>query len=470
MKLFSVSSPLNPRAYYLYKQLRMQSFSATPDPTRFSRKRSVSPSLYSRISPLGDPNLSMAPVLDQWVGEGNSVNKSEILRIIKELMAYRRFKHALEVSLWMTNKGRIPVAPVDVAMRLKSIFKLFGLEGVEDYLKKVPEHLKAPSVYLALLNCYTVAKSVAKSEAVMQKARDSGYATLPIWYNLMMNLHSKLGHVEKVEDVLNEMESKNIPCDQFTHSVCLSTCASASDAVGMDKIVAIMESDKYGTVHWRTYVIAAEGYLKMGLVDKALPILDKLEGLLITSNESSVILVLLFRLYAEAGKRDELNRIWDVCKQKGKMGNKVYSSMLRSLLKFGDVEGMEKIYEEWESRGSHFDFRVPNFLIDAYCRDGNLEEAEAFIAREISKGGNPTVATWCHLAGGYLKKNRVTDSVEALKKAISVIPCKFISQKNSLTTCLEYLESGNCMEKAEELINSVRVRGILSEASFDHEL
>lgn len=54
-------------------------------------------SLYKRISPLGDPNISVIPVLDQWVLEGRPVCREELRNIIKELRVYNRFKHALEV-------------------------------------------------------------------------------------------------------------------------------------------------------------------------------------------------------------------------------------------------------------------------------------------------------------------------------------------------------------------------------------
>ncbi|KAI3456268.1 hypothetical protein Pfo_012931 [Paulownia fortunei] len=457
MKLFSLSSSMNSRAFSFYQKIQIQLFRTTPTRTRFSINRSVSGSLYSKISPLGDPNLSVVPVLDQWIGQGNFTYKGELQRVINELMTHRRFKHALEVSLWMTNKRHFPVAPFDVAVRLKLIFKIFGLEQVENYFDKIPENLKTYSVYLALLNCYAIAKSVDKAESIMQKVRDLGYASKPIWYNLMMNLYYQLGNREKLGDLLIEMEAKGISYDQFTLSVCLSACAMASDAVGMDKILRIMESDPLVVVHWRTCVIAAKGYLKMGLIDKVLVILNKLEKQLTTSKKNDILFVFLFTLYAEAGKKDELYRIWNLYKQNGKVVNKVYISMMRSLMKFDDIEGTEKIFEEWKSSGLFFDFRIPNFLIDAYCTDGHLEKAEALITKGISKGGDPLVTTWCHLAGGYLKKNQVPKAVEALKKAIS----------DSLTTCLEYLENGDCIEKAEELIKFIRMRGISREAASD---
>lgn len=54
-------------------------------------------SLYRRISPLGNPSISIVPVLDQWFKEGNPVDREQLRRIIMELRKYRRFTHALQV-------------------------------------------------------------------------------------------------------------------------------------------------------------------------------------------------------------------------------------------------------------------------------------------------------------------------------------------------------------------------------------
>jgi hypothetical protein len=56
--------------------------------------------LYRRISPLGDPKVSIVPVLDQWILEGRTVTKQPLLSIIKELRRFKRYTHALEVSFY----------------------------------------------------------------------------------------------------------------------------------------------------------------------------------------------------------------------------------------------------------------------------------------------------------------------------------------------------------------------------------
>lgn len=90
MKLFHVST----YAQSFYRKIQKQLLSTR---IRYFRKRPKSDSLYKRISPLGDPNVSIEPVLDQWIREGNIVKKTELQNIINELRVYKRFKHALEV-------------------------------------------------------------------------------------------------------------------------------------------------------------------------------------------------------------------------------------------------------------------------------------------------------------------------------------------------------------------------------------
>lgn len=53
--------------------------------------------LYAKISPLGDPSVSVEPELDGWVKEGKKVRIAELQRIIHDLRKRKRFTQALEV-------------------------------------------------------------------------------------------------------------------------------------------------------------------------------------------------------------------------------------------------------------------------------------------------------------------------------------------------------------------------------------
>ncbi|CAL9226322.1 unnamed protein product [Arabidopsis halleri] len=54
--------------------------------------------LYSKISPLGDPKSSVYPELQNWVQCGKKVSVAELVRIVHDLRRRKRFLHALEVS------------------------------------------------------------------------------------------------------------------------------------------------------------------------------------------------------------------------------------------------------------------------------------------------------------------------------------------------------------------------------------
>ncbi|KAA8519810.1 hypothetical protein F0562_014100 [Nyssa sinensis] len=460
MKL-SLSRLLNSRPHSAYYQKVLRHFFASTS-TRTSSSIGGPGSLYRRISPLGDPRVSVVPVLDQWVREGRTVGKEELQLIIKELKVYRRFKHALEVSQWMTDQRYIPLSTSDIVTRINLISKVHGLEQVENYFNNIPQQLKGSEIYTALLNCYANDRSVEKAEAIMQKLRDMDWARTPLSYNILMNLQYRLGNWEKLDTLMHEMEEKGIYCDSYTFTIRLSAYAAASDSEGIDKIVTRMESSTRIVLDCNVYAIAADGYLKVGLLDKALAMLDKLEGLIPTSTRRNVAFGFLLRLYAEIGKKDKLYRIWNLYKKKERIYNKGFISMMISLLKFNDIEGAEKIFKEWESRGLSYDFRIPNFLIDAYCRNGLLGKAEALLDRGIAKGGNPSVNTWYYLAGGYIEDVQIPKAVEALKKAVLVCPPNWKPSKDTLSACLKYLERRGDVEQIEEFVRMLKVEDIFS--------
>ncbi|KAI8525516.1 hypothetical protein RHMOL_Rhmol13G0236200 [Rhododendron molle] len=365
----------------------------------------------------------------------------------------------------MSDKRYIPLSNADAATRLLLIFKVHGLEQAEKYFNNLHQELKGFEVYTALLNCYADEKSVEKAESFMQKLRDMGFDRTPFCYNILLNLYYRIGSSEKLDSLMHEMEEKGC-YDDHTLAIRLSAYAAASDSDGIDSIVEKMESDPRVIMKGSTYAIAADGYLKVGQLDRALEMLKKLEGCIATEKRKNVSFYVLLRLYANAGNKDELYRIWNLYKENVKICNKGYITMLSSLLKFNDIEGAEKIFKEWESRGLSYDFRIPNYLIDAYSRNGNMGKAEALLHNGIRKGGKPDFTTWYCLTGGYILDNQVPKAAEALEKAMFFTPSSKIRkiQKDTLVTCLEYLEGKGDVERAEEFISLLRTERIFSAA------
>ena len=283
-----------------------------------------------------------------------------------------------------------------------------------------------------------------KAKAVMQSLRDLGFAKTTLGYNILMNVYYRMGDWEKLDILMHETMEKGIFCDNFTFAIRLSAYAAASDLTGIDKIVGRMESNPWVVLDWDIYSIASNGYLKVGLVDKALAMTKKLEHWAIYSIAENGYLKVglvgkalamtkkmeqidapigstiafddLLRLYAETRQRDELDRVWMLYKKKGKIYNNGYMAMISSLLKFDEIDTAEKVFEEWESRSLPYDFRIPNFLIDdAYFRKGLMEKAEGLMNKILAI---LQFDTWFYLANGYLETDQIPKAVEALKKTV----------------------------------------------------
>ncbi|OVA14940.1 Pentatricopeptide repeat [Macleaya cordata] len=446
----SSSSSSSQRGCY-YRALRVLFYStetvtSTPPSTSTSKD-----TLYKRISPVGDPRVSIVPVLDKWIEEGKSVKREDLRSMIKQLRLYKRFKHALEISQWMSDRRYFVLSPGEISVRLDLISRVHGLEHAENYFESIPNQSKVFQTYGALLNCYARGKSVEQAEALMQKMRDLGFARDPLNYNVLLNLYSQVGQHEKLDTLMQEMKEKGIHWDKFTFSIRLSAYAATSDIDGMVKILKMMEEDSQVIMDWNCYAVAANGYIKAGLKDRALEMIKKSEEL-ITGKKRRVAYEFLLTLYTSIGRKDELYRIWNLYKSFEKVYNTGYCCMISSLLKLDDISGAEKILEEWKSGGTTYDFRIPNLLIFAYCKKGHLEKAEKLVNEAVEKGKKPYANTWNCLATGYLEDDQIPKAVETLKKAILARRSGWKPNRDTLAACLEYMKGQEDVEGAEELL------------------
>ncbi|XP_061955630.1 uncharacterized protein LOC133677567 [Populus nigra] len=418
--------------------------------------------LYNRISSLADQRITISLFLNQWVLERQPVNKNQLREFIKELRFHKRYAHALEISTWMTDSGYFELASQDVTVQLDLISKVHGIEQAQKLFNNTPQHLKVLKVYSALLNCYAKAKLVEKAESVVQEMKSLGFANTLLVYNVILNFYYQTGNPEKINSLMQEMEQNGIGCDKFAHSIQLSAYASVSDIVGIEKTLAKMESDPNVFLDWTSYTAAAKGYIKVGLVDKALEMLEKSERL-VTGKRRGTAYDSLITLYAATGKTNEVLRIWELYKKNEKVYKEAYISIITSLLKLDDFENAEKIFEEWEFQNhSCYDIHIPNFLIDAYSRKGLVEKAERLIDRAISEGGEPNAKTWYHLATGYLQNGQTLKAVEAMKKAVVVSGRMWKPSNEILANCLGYLKVEGDLGKLMNFMDLLRDNYIIS--------
>ncbi|XAR55497.1 hypothetical protein NMG60_11035578 [Bertholletia excelsa] len=418
----------------------LSSVNASSSPVSASRDN-----LYSRISPLGDPNVSLLPILDQWVEERGDIDRSELQRTIKMLRQFKRFTQALQVSEWMSNRSYPDLLPGDVAIQLNLISRVHGLEQAEQYFAKIPNDRRDFRVFCALLSCYAHATSLDKAEATMQKIQELGFAKGPLPYICMLNIYSQLGNTEKLDLLVHEMEEKGISFDKLAFNIQIKAYATVSDIKKMEMTLKKMEADPMVSMDCKPYFIAANGYLKAGLIEKAFAVLKKSEHL-ITYKTRKLACEMLMTLYSRMGKKDEVYRVWNLCKKTGKVYNMSYLAVMSSLLKLGDLDGMVKIFEEWEATKTYVDLRIYNLLISGYCRNGLLDKAESVINMILESRKEPDAYTWNHLAVGYSKHNLMEKAVDAMKKAILISDPRWNPDLATLSACFEYLNGKGDVE------------------------
>ncbi|EOY09638.1 Tetratricopeptide repeat-like superfamily protein, putative isoform 1 [Theobroma cacao] len=384
--------------------------------------------LFRKISPIGDLSVSIVPVLDQRVEEGNSVEKHLLQFYINRLRSYRRYAHALEMSLWMTDKRYFPMSYRDVAIRLDLIAKVHGIEHAENYFNSVPKQLKGLAVYSALLYCYAREKSVEKAEALMQRMRDLGLDRSAFVFNVLLSLYYKADNYEKLDSLMQEMEEKGIARDIYTYCICLKVNAAQSNVDGIEDILRTVESDSNLASDWFFYTTAGDAYIKVGHLDKAFAMLKKSEELI---EGRGIVYDNLLTRYTTLGKKEEVLRIWELYKTYVKVYNKGYIAIICSLLK-----------------------------------KGLLEKFETFVNRILLKGGKPNAKTWYYCATALLWHNEMEKAVEAMKEAILIIePCwkpRLKPREESVAACLKYLKGKGDMDEAKIFIKLLGDRDIIS--------
>ncbi|PIA24953.1 hypothetical protein AQUCO_14100002v1 [Aquilegia coerulea] len=409
--------------------------------------------LYNRISFSLEPRASVVPILDQWIQEGKTVDYVQLQILIKRLKTFKRYKQALEVSRYMTDRRHNSLSAYDNVVRLELIAKVHGIEQAEEYFNNIAKQLKNVQIYNILLQSYVQSKAVDKAESLIKQMWKLGFGNSVDAYNVMIKLYSMLEQYEKMDILMEEMNEKSICPDKFTYNIRLNAYATTSDISGMEKLLQRMKEDHNVVPNLFSYTIAANGYIKAGLVDKAVEILKELEELVSAKKWKSAYNSLL-TLYASVGRKEDLNRIWSHYKTSGIRNNSSYYCMIASLLKVNDLVGAENILKEWETADTAYDFRIPNLLIAAYCKNNLLEKAEMFINKATLKGKKPYASTWEIMASGYIEANQIPKALECIKATVLVKPHRKPCRE-TLAACLLYLKQQGDAAKTEEFVTSL---------------
>ncbi|CAI9089415.1 OLC1v1023984C1 [Oldenlandia corymbosa var. corymbosa] len=424
--------------------------------------------LFQRLMRATDPKNPnqkepVSQVLKRWVDEGREIDIRNVLDSIKMFRKFQSYERALEISEWIGSFPNSNLRNGIGALHLDLIYKVHGLEQAERYFESAPDNSKDSLLYGALLNCYVKEKLLDKAEPIMEKIREFGYGG-HLSYNGMLNLYSQLGKWVEMISLVQEMESKGIHFDSITYSILLNAYGSTSDIMRMDKLLLKMEADPCVVIDWWPYSISAKGYLRAGDTAKAVSMLKKCEHMIEAKEKRGLKLhnichayEVLMTQYASMGKKDEVDRIWKLHKKPMRLLNRSYTCAICSHLKMDDTAVAQKLLNQWFSKKVVFDIRIPNLLVAAFCKKGQMEEAESIVKKIMESGAKPYASTWHYMASGYVRNNQMEDAVKMTIKGLREHPRW--RPDIPVLACFEYLKGKGDNGTAEEILRLLEEGG-----------
>ncbi|PNY12875.1 pentatricopeptide repeat-containing protein at1g02150-like protein [Trifolium pratense] len=369
---------------------------------------------------------------------------------------------------WMNNRPeRFTISSSDAAIQLDLIAKAHGVSSAEGFFLNLTNNLKDRRTYCALLNVYVHSRLKNKAEFLLDVMRSKRYLIHSLPFNLMMNLYTNLKDYGKVDMLVSEMKEKNIQLDLYTYNIWLTSCGSQESIEKMEHVIEQMLNDSTIITNWVTFSIMAAIYIKMELFEKAHECLKEIEGRIL--GRDRVPFHYLLSLYGSIGNKDEVYRVWNNYKTIfPSIPNLGYHAVISSLVRMNDIEGAEKLYEEWVTVRPSDDSRVANLIIGWYLKNGELDKAFSFFEHMIEGGGCPNSTTWEILCEGHIAEKRISDALSCLKKAFVVTSdsTNWKPKPVILAAFLKLCRDEDDMESAEVLIELLRQSGYHKDEAY----
>ncbi|KAF6143951.1 hypothetical protein GIB67_017559 [Kingdonia uniflora] len=453
-----------------------------------------------RLVSLVHPKRSAVITISEWLKEGKVARKYELNRIVRELRKLKRYKHALESSLfsrkasrnvnwnrttflveldkdtlkkcgsrsvgkfkvceWMTNHKEIKLLPGDYAIHLDLVAKVRGLASADKFFLDLPEKMRERlPTYTALLHTYVQNNLADKAEDLMEKMSGLGFLKYPLPYNHMLHLYITSGQLEKVPELILALK-KNAAPDVVTYNLWLSVCASQNDVERAEKVLYELKRTKID-MDWVTYSTLTNLYIKNDKKEKAEKYLKEMEKLV--SGKSRVAFSSLLSLHTLMGDKDGLQKTWRNIKfTYRKMNDAEYICMISSLLKLEEFKEAEDLYSEWEeSLSGTGDPRVPNLLLGAYVNKNQMAKAEKILQRMAEGKIIPSYTTWELLTWGYLKEKKMEKALDFFKLALKSVK-KWEPNDRIVREIFDNLEKDGDVEKAEQVMVDLRNAGYVT--------
>ncbi|KAK7269597.1 hypothetical protein RIF29_22330 [Crotalaria pallida] len=405
--------------------------------------------LYQKLSKLEMTGGTVTHTLNQYVMQGKAIRKEELERCVKQLRKYRKFQHALEIMEWMEMR-KVNFASDNHAVHLDLVSKTKGLVAAENYFNDLPPQSKNKYTYGALLNCYCKELMTDKALAHFEKMDELGYVT-NLAFNNLMSLYMRLGQPEKVPPLVQDLKQRKIPMAAFTYHVWMNSYASLNDLDGVVRVYEEMKREDGNEINWQTYSNLAAIHVKAKDFEKADSMLKMVEKEVKPQQREAYHFLL--SQYAGTSNSGEVYRVWNTLKTVSPVTNLSYLTMLQSLRRLNDMEGIINCFKEWESNCNNHDIRLVTIAIGAYLSQNLYDEAESVLKdamRRRNKG--PFFKIHEMFMMFCLEKSQLDGAVSHLEAALSEVKNdEWRPSSEVVSAFLKYYEEKTDVDGVEEL-------------------
>jgi pentatricopeptide repeat protein len=238
----------------------------------------------------------------------------------------------------------------------------------------------------------------------------------------------------------------------FTYKLLVDTKGASRDFEGMEKVIQAMQAEgvEPDILLQATLV---KHYIFGGLREKAEPILELMEGDDIKGNRNACQFVL--PLYAFLGKKDDVERIWQVCEANPRLEEAL--SAIEAFGRLGDVEKAEKVFESMFAKWTKLSSKFYNALIRVYANQNLLDKGKEILKRMDENGVRIGASTLDSLVKLYVDAGEVDKAESILYK---------LSQKNrmrpqysSYLMLLDSYSKKGDIHNSEKVFNKLRQMG-----------
>lgn len=359
----------------------------------------------------------------------------------------------LQIMEWMVMR-KINFSWNNYAVQLDLVSKVKGLIEAENYFNSLSSPAKNKYTYGSLLNCYCKELMLDKALAHFNTMDELGYLTSLSFTNLM-TLYMKLGQPLKVLDLVNDMKQRKIPMTAFAYIVWMNSCAELNDLDGVESVYEEMGREDEDKINWTTYSNLAAIYVKAGHFEKAELMLKKLEEI-VRPQERETYHCLL-SLYGGTGNVKEVYRVWKTLKTVSPVTNKSYLIMLSTLRRLNDMEGIIKIFKEWESRHVSYDTRLVGVAVFAYLSQNMEEEAVLIFEEALKRCRGPFYRIREMFVVSLLEKRQFDGAMTHLETALSdVADGEYCPSPQVVSALLKYYKEETDLDGVEELCKILR--------------